>query len=317
MRDRKVWIVLLLIFIVGLAHEGSAQMRRVRLGYIPIVSLLPLYAALEQGYFKEEGVEVKLTPMAGGAVIIPAVVGGSLDIGFSAYFSAIAAREKGIDVTIVAATVWEIGPPQPYVAVLVRKGAGISSAKDLEGKNFAVNTIRSVDWLTTSEWMAKNGADPRKVKWVEIPFPVMGGALRTGKVDAITGLDPFLTIEMDRGGVKIVGYPFPAIDPQLPVAGFVATSTWIRRNQNTVKGFRRGLSRGTDYINGHPERRGEILVKFTRVKGGLAERLKFYPAFEKQINAAALQKTVDLAVKWGLIKKRVDIREMVLPGILR
>jgi len=291
--------------------------KTLNVGYIPIVSVLPLYAAVDNGYFKAAGVELKLTTMAGGAVIIPAIIGGSLDLGFSAYFPVIAARANGLDLVIVAATVREIGPPQPYVAVVVRADSGINNAKDLEGKTFAVNTLKAVDWLTTSEWMALSGADQKKVNWVELPFPTMGGALRNQKVDAITGVDPFMTVELGQGGVKLIGYPYLAINPKMPVAGFVSTGSWVKKNQELSDRFVRALSQGTDYVNEKPEKRGELVAKFTRVSPELAAKLRFYPGFDHYIDAQALQKTVELALKWGLISKSVDVKELALPGVLK
>ncbi|MEE8448581.1 MAG: ABC transporter substrate-binding protein [Thermodesulfobacteriota bacterium] len=312
-----VVLILSLWLVFPLSSSWSQPRKTLKVGYIPIVSVLPLYAAVNNGYFKAKGVEVKLIPMAGGAVIIPAIIGGSLDMGFSAYFPVIAARTRGIDLVIIAATVREIGLPQPYVGVVVRADSGINKAKDLEGKTFAVNTIKAVDWLTTSEWMAINGADAKKVNWVEIPFPAMGGALRTKKVDAITGVDPFMTIELGMGGVKIIGYPFMSVNPKLPVAGFVSTDSWVKKNRDLTDRFVSALYQGTDYINKNPAKRGELVAKFTRVKPALAAKLRFYPGFDRYIDAQALQKTVELAVKWGLISKRVNVKELALPGVLK
>ena len=320
---RKLQCLSLLIVLASISAgllpttSRAQQLTGLKVGYIPIVSCLPLYAAVENGYFEQEGLKVEMSPMAGGQVIIPAMVGGSLDIGFSAYFAAFSARDAGMDITIIAAIVREVGAGQPYVGVLVREDSGINKAKDLEGKTFATGTIKSVDWLTTAEWMSLNGADHKKVGWVEIPFPAMGGALRTKRVDAITGVDPFLTAELEAGGVKVIGHPFFEVAPNLPIAGFVTTDTWLKKNRSLAERFLRGINKGTDYVNARPEKRGEILVKYTRMKPELAAKLKFYPGFDRFIDASALQKTVDLAVKFGLASKRLDVKDMVAPGVLK
>lgn len=293
------------------------QLRTVKVGTIPIVAVLPLFAALDQGYFQKEGLEIKATPMAGGAVIIPAMIGGSLDVGFSAYDVVITTRARGMDVTIIAASAREIGPPRPYVGIIAAEGSGINSAKDLEGKTFAVNVLKSLVWVTASEWMAMNGADPKKVNMVEIPFPNQGAALRTKTVDAFTSVDPFMSIELERGGVKVIGAPFAAVDPKLPIAGFTATASWVKNNRELTERFVRALYKGTDYLKERPEKRGEILAKFTGVEPALAAKLRFYPEFDRYIDAKALQKVVDLTVKWGLISERVDINALALPGVLK
>lgn len=290
---------------------------RLRVGYIPIAACLPLYAAIENGYFEQEGLKLEIVPMAGGAAIIPAMVGGSLDIGFSAYFSIFLAKEEGIDVLMIAGTVKEVGTGEPYVAVLVGSDSGIAKAKDLEGKTFATSLLKSVDWITTAEWMSKNGADHKKVKWVEIPFPNMGATLRAKRIDAMTGVDPFLTVELASGGVKIIGHPFFEVAPNLPIAGFVTTEAWVKKNRSLADRFVRALNKGTDFVNTRPEKRGEILVKYTKMAPDLAAKLKFYPGFDRVIDSKGLQTVVDLAMKYGMVSKRLDIKDMALPGVLK
>lgn len=299
------------------ASSWSQPPKTLNVGYIPIVAALPLYAAVDQGYFREEGLEVKMTPMAGGAVIVPAMIGGSLDVGFSAYDVVITARARGMDVVIIAPSAREIGPPQPYVAIIVRKDSGIKSAKDLEGKTFAVNVIKSIVWFTASEWMAINGADPKKVNWVELPFPNQDGALRTNRIDAFTSVDPFQTIALDKGGTEILGAPFAAAHPKLPVAGFAATGDWVKKNRDLTQQVARALNKGIDYVNQRPEKRGELVAKFTRIEPAWAAKLRFYPEFDRYIDTKALEKVVELAVKWGLISERVDINALALPGVLK
>src|SRR4029077_10110182 len=54
---------------------------QLRVGLLPITANLDLFYAREQGYFTEAGISAELTPMAGGAEILPALIGGSLDVG--------------------------------------------------------------------------------------------------------------------------------------------------------------------------------------------------------------------------------------------
>src|SRR3990172_12028000 len=124
---RKLQCLYLLIVLASISAgllpttSQAQQLAGLKVGYIPIVSCLPLYAAVDNGYFEQEGLKVEISPMAGGQVAIPAIVGGSLDLGFSAYFAVFSARDAGMDITIVAAIVREVGAGQPYVGGLVRE----------------------------------------------------------------------------------------------------------------------------------------------------------------------------------------------------
>lgn len=309
-----LWASLLTL---GLSFGAWAQVpKSMRVGYMPIASDLPIFAAIENGYFREEGIAVKLEAIGSGPAMIPPLVGGSLETAAPAYFPIFAARAAGMELLIILGKNRET-TPQPYVSILVLEGSGIDSPKDLEGKAFGITGLKSVDWLTISEWMVMNGADPKKVQWVELPFPGLGGALRAKTVQAIVSADPFTTVQLAQGGVKIIGYPFAAVAPNLPVAGFIVMEPWYKKNKELADSFSRAVAKGIDYINARPEKRSEILTKYTRIDPELAAKLKFYPGFDRFIDAQALQKTIDLAVKYGLVSKRLEVKDMVAPGVLR
>lgn len=313
-----LWVANFVFLAGGNSSTRAQELKKLKVGTIPISALLSLFAAVENGNFKQEGIDLELNPMVGGAVIIPAVVGGSLDVGFSAYFSVFAARDQGLNIVIIAAGNSESGPPVPYGHhIMVRADSNIIKAKDLEGKKYALNVIKSLDWVVASEWLSRNGADPKKVIWVELPFPSQVPALRAKQVDALSGVDPWLSIELDRGEIRVIAAVYSEIDPKMPIAGYIATEPWVKRNQTTVERFARAVRAGADYLSKNPEKRGEILVKYTQIKPEWAKSLRFYPAFDLVIDAAALQRSADLALKWGLISKKLDVTKIALPGLLR
>ena len=59
----------------------------------------------------------------------------------------------------------------------MKKGSAIKSAKDLEGKKVAVNTLKNIGDTAVRESVRKAGGDPAKVKFVELPFDQMPAAL--------------------------------------------------------------------------------------------------------------------------------------------
>ena len=80
------------------ASPTPKPIRTLKVGYLPLTDFLGMYAAIEQGYMADEGLKLELQAMAGGATIIPAIVGGSLDFGISNYVSVIVANGQGIKI---------------------------------------------------------------------------------------------------------------------------------------------------------------------------------------------------------------------------
>jgi NitT/TauT family transport system substrate-binding protein len=317
-RNSINWLSLLflLALVCGQLPQSTLAQDTLKLGYIPIADHAPTFAAIQNGYFTQQGIKAKLTPMAGGAVIIPAVAGGSLDIGYAAHQLILVARERGMDFTIVAPNSGLSPKQKSYVQILVREDSPIRRPKDFEGRIFSVNTLGAIDWLYAAEWVTRNGANQKKVHWLELPFPKMGAALRAKKIDGMYGVEPFITIEMGRGGLRIVGDPFSEVDPHMVIAGWTTTETWAKAHPQLLQRFVSAFYKGIDYSNENPEKVAGLLSSFTRIPAALAPKLRL-PVWAHPMDMKALQRTADLTHKWGLIEKRPDVRKAVWPTALQ
>src|SRR2546423_12806043 len=77
------------------APASAMQATTLRVGHLPITAQLDVMVARDRGWFTEEGLNVELTSMAGGAEILPALIGGSLDIGTLNVVTHILAHDQG------------------------------------------------------------------------------------------------------------------------------------------------------------------------------------------------------------------------------
>lgn len=309
--------VLGVLLLAGLAYAQPPKrpLTTIKAGYIPLVTHAPTFAAIKNGFFEEEGLKAELTPMAGGAAIIPAIAGGSLDVGYSAYTSIFIAVEQGLDFTIVAPIDGVGAGPPPY-PILVLGDSPIKRPRDFDGRVFGVNTLRAIDWLYAVEWVAKDGGDSNKVIWQEMPFPAMAAAVRTKKIDGGYIVEPFLTIELGKGGLRSVGAPFDEVDPKLVVAGWTTTTAWIKKNQESGERFIRAFYKGMEFVNKNPDKTADLLATFARIPPGLAPKIRL-PLWAHPLDMQALNRQAELALKWGLLKKKMDVNKIVWPTALR
>src|SRR5919107_5514314 len=129
---------------VGQAPE-QAEAVTLKVGVIPITDVAPLYLGVKKGFFKAENLTVEPQLAEGGAAIVPSVLSGDYQFGFSNTTSLIIAASKKLPVQIVAQGVLGgTGDDDAWDAVVARKGSGIKTPKDLEGKTNAVNTLNNV-----------------------------------------------------------------------------------------------------------------------------------------------------------------------------
>jgi NitT/TauT family transport system substrate-binding protein len=138
------------------------------------------YYAQDLGYFTKSGLQVDLQTFASGAEVSVAVAGGAADIGVSNPLNLAMAISHGAPFTLIAGG-GMYSSKTPTTELVVAKSSPLSSAKDLEGKTVAVSALKDITQASVSVWLTQNGADPTKVKFVEMTFSEMGPAVSSSR----------------------------------------------------------------------------------------------------------------------------------------
>jgi NitT/TauT family transport system substrate-binding protein len=299
-----------MVYYSGARLPSAQGLKTVRVGYIPIQDSIPLFLGLEKGYFKEQGLDIKHTPMAGGAVILPAVASGAIDIGLGNYVSVILGRQQNFKFSVIAAGVFCRSAPPDWVAMVVKKDSPIKSAKDLAGKRISTNTLRNINDLITSDYLSKNGVNPKGVTWVEVPFPHQLGALENNQIAAAALPEPFVTIGLQKGLIRVLDYCWYKVKAGLPVAGVSAYENWIVKNEETVEKFVRAYGKAVMDINSDPNEARRIVPTFSKITPKLAKDIVI-SEFRSTISVKELQFIADLCYKYEFIPKKADVSEYI------
>jgi NitT/TauT family transport system substrate-binding protein len=298
--------------VLPLATVPAAQAAdvKLRVAVLPIANLTPVYISKKNGYFQSEGLDVDLTVAQGGAELLPTLVAGTIQIGYSAWTPALLARAQGYDLMIIAGHANAREKPPEGGALIVPKDSPIQGYKDLKGKRVSVNNVQSVAWLTIVEPMRRVGLGPKDVTFVEMPYPVMNDALLNGRLDAIAQVEPFTTILMSSGKARIIGYPYIDTLPRLPIAGWVASEKWVSRNPETTEKFVRAFRRGVEFMNSNKEESLQLMVEFSKLDPAIARKVQL-DHFDASVNVELLQKQADLMLQHKLLDKKLDVSRMV------
>src|SRR5687768_16023896 len=251
-----------------------------KLGYMKIVDNAAMFVAMEKGFFKAEGLELETLPLAGGAPIINGVTSGDLQFGWSNVISLYQAHVEGFDFKLIAGGATNVKAKNESHAIQVGKNSPIKTAKDLEGKTIAVNTLNNIVHLMAMAWIDKNGGNSSKVKFVEVPFPQMEAALSGGKLDAVSIHEPFATAAVEKGGIRVVSYPWGDVLPKFQIAAWFASEKWIQKNKAMLQAFIRAIGRGVDAIQADPEAARAAMVKWAGLNPSLAGKIGL-PVFDK------------------------------------
>jgi NitT/TauT family transport system substrate-binding protein len=313
------WLVLAVASAVGLAGCGSDEpsspsgdggsadkTTTVSVGVIPIIDVAPLYLGIEKGFFSSRGLEVKPVPAQGGAAIVPAVMTGSQQFGFSNVVSLLTAREKGLPLLSVAAGASSTGTPDADVnAVLVGKGSTLQSAKELEGKKVAINSLNNIGDTTIKAAVEKAGGDPSKVTFVELPFPDMPAQLERGNVDAVWESEPFRSQILAAGG-RILFDNLTETYPKLQIAQYFTTETYQKANPEVVKNFVAGINESMEYAASHPDDVRTVLGTYTKLTPEVAAKVVL-PAWPTTLDKDSTTAVGDAAKKYGTLKEAPDV----------
>ena len=320
MQRRVFGLVTAAVVVVGLAGCGSSDSgggagassgksgkTQVTVGVVPIVDVAPLYLGQKKGFFSSRGLDLKMVSAQGGAAIIPGVVSGQFQFGFSNTTSLMLAQTKGIPVKSVAngaASNGKVGGDVTGVAV--KKDSPVKSAKDLADRTVAVNTLQNIGDTTVRESVRKAGGDASKVKFVEIPFDQMPAALDDGRVDAAWMGEPAMTIAKAQGA-RVVASPFAETDPKLTVATYFTSAKLAQENPSLVKKFAEAMTESLRYASEHPDEARRILTTYTKISDDVIDDLTL-PSWPTAVDMASLEKLASLGEEDGIFGgKKPDV----------
>ncbi|OCA99350.1 ABC transporter substrate-binding protein [Clostridium beijerinckii] len=271
MKLKKLSIFLLFIMLVSLVFSGCSSASNnkedksatkelkevnVLLDWYPNAVHSFLYAAEEQGYFKEAGLKVNLITPAGTDDGIKLVAAGKADLAISYPKQIILARGENIPIKSVGAIV-----RSSLNQLMVRKDSGVKTLKDLEGKKVGYASF-DIDKETVKAMVAQAGGDPSKVEFVDVGYDLMPG-IETKQVDAIIG--GYINHEkilLEKKGIELETFaPADFGVPNNYELAFVASDDAIKNNNDTIQAFLGAAKKGFEYTQKNPDKALDLILK--------------------------------------------------------
>ncbi len=213
---------------------------------------LPLTIAEQMGYFKSEGLDVTIVDFAGGAKALQAVVGGSADVVSGAFEHTVNMQFKGQP---MRAFVLQGATPQIVLGVSPKTLPNFKSIADLKGKKVGVSAPGSSTNVVVNFLLAKAGLKPSDVSIVGVGTGSGAvAAMRSGQIDAMSNLDPVITLLLRSGDLKIVSDTrLPAESEKvfggpMPAGCLYAPQPFIDKNPNTVQALTNAMVRASKWI---------------------------------------------------------------------
>jgi NitT/TauT family transport system substrate-binding protein len=215
---------------------------------------LPLTIAEQRGYFKAEGLDITIVDFAGGARALQAVVGGSADVVSGAFEHTVNMQHKG---QRLRAFVLQGKAPQIVLGVNPKTMANYKTIADLKGKKIGVTAPGSSTNVMVNFILAKAGLKPSDVSIIGVGAAQGAvAAMRTGQIDAISNLDPVITLLQRSGDLKIVSDTRIVAEAEkvfggpMPAGCLYAPQAFIDKNPATTQALANAIVRANKWIQG-------------------------------------------------------------------
>lgn len=206
----------------------------------------PQYAALNLGYFSDEGLEVELTNGQGADKVMTAVLTGAVDIGFAGPEAAIYVYNEG------KADYCEV-----FAQLTQRDGAFLIGREKDDAFDFAKTKGKvvlpgrkgGVPYMTLEYVFKQHGVVPGKDVTFDdsVQFAMMTGAFTGGTGDYVTAFEPTASTLEQEGK----GYILASIGKEsgeIPYTAYFASKSYIEKNKDIVKKFIRAIYRGQQWV---------------------------------------------------------------------
>jgi NitT/TauT family transport system substrate-binding protein len=294
----------------GGSSSQAAKPATLNVGVIPIADVAPLYLGIKKGFFKEQNLTIKPKLAEGGAAITPAVLSGNFQIGFSNTISLLIASSKGLPVQIISQGVLAgKDKSQAWADLLVLKNGPIKTAKDLEGKTIAVNTLKNICEVTIKASLQKEGVDVSTLKFIEVPFPDMNAALDAKRVDGACVVEPFVS-QGKAGKARGIDPFYINTAPDLTVATYFTSKQYAQKNPDVVDRFVKAINKSLDYAQSHPDEVRGVLSSYTPIPAEAAQKIKL-PVWRSDLNTGTIRLLARLSKQYGLIDKEPDLNALI------
>ena len=211
----------------------------------------PQYAALELGFFADEGLEIELVNGGGADKVMTSVLTGEAQIGFA-----------GPEACIYVQNQEKEDAPVIFAQMTKRDGSFLVGREDvpfsweqLKGSTIIGGRAGGVPEMTLEYVMRQNGVIPGKDATVDttVQFNMMAGAFTGGNGDYVTLFEPTAT-EVEQQGQGYILTSIGAESGEIPYTAYFAAPSYLKENADVIQRFTNAVAKALKWVQEHDAR---------------------------------------------------------------
>jgi NitT/TauT family transport system substrate-binding protein len=322
-RSRWIFLALTGIFVAIILaaclwnRTTSKPGTKLRIGYLPVAAELPLFVAVEQGYFKKAGIDFDLVRFASSNEMGNAATADQIDIlaGCASNVVFDIGHVSGKKHLVFATNPYSNTPGHVTDHLIVTKNSDIKSLADLKGRKIA-SFPGSVNRIFTYLILEKHGVPRTSYSYTELLPKDWQPSLASGAVDAISALEPNATqIIKDGTGVSLFPGFYADLMPDVPLSGhWIAADFYGRADKAQLAAFLSAYDQAIVFCREHEKEAKSYLVKYANVREDIVADVNLNPWKRlSEIDSKQFQAFIDLLAANQALQSRVNISDYLLP----
>ena len=243
-------VSLLLFSLIGCNKSGDDGLTKITLNEVAhSIFYAPMYVSIEEGYFKDEGIDLKLVTGYGADNTMTALLTDEAQIGFMGSESSIYTYSQGAKDYAVN-----------FAQLTQRAGNFLVSREPIEnftfdmlkGKEVLGGRAGGMPQMVFEYILKKNSIDPKNDLSIDqsIDFGSTAAAFSGGQGDFTVEFEPHATALEEKGDGYVVASLGEA-SGYVPYTAFCAKKSYMEKNPDVIQSFTNALQRGMDYVNSH------------------------------------------------------------------
>ncbi len=305
------WLIILSsLALVGCSQEKTppAPEKTITIGVMPDVESIPFIIAEKNGYFKNQGVQVKIEHFNSAKDRDSALQSGKLDGVITDFLAVIFANEGGINLKIVSKN-------DGNIELMAGKTSGINSIQEIKGKSVGLSTNTIMEY-TADRMLESAQIKPEEIKKMAIPpLPTRLEMLQGAKIDTAILPEPLAGLAI-KNGAKVLS----STDQLGNKAGAIAfTAKSLQENRDQIKAVFRAYNDAVVYLQKEPTASDiDFIIRAQSFPAELKDTLKL-PQYTKA--ELPNEKVFNDVVQWlkakALIKGSYEYKALVDENVLR
>ena len=318
----SIIICLVLILMISLLNihnkkDEDKSLTKIKVAEVThSVFYAPWYVAIENNYFKDEGLDIELILTPGADKVAAAVLSNDVNIGFA-----------GLESTIYVYNGGEADYLVNFAGLTKRDGQFILSRskndnfnlEELYGKEVLVGRKGGMPALNFLNALKKMNIDSSNINLnYSVEFAALSGSFIGGMGDYVNLFEPTAT-KLEKENFGYVVASIGAYSGEMPYTTYYARKSYIENNKDIIDKFKNALNKGLEFVNNnepdvvakviHNQFKDESLNNLTT----MIKRYKDYDCWynDTHIKEIAYQNLEQVMLDNNLIENKIDFNILV------